>query len=179
MGLAEKLIVFGVITLAAVLFLNNLEDARDIKRSKEAALLTLRQKTIPDFVKAAVNYETAVYVAYVDLYQWEGTRLTQPMRELETKYYPQYLASAELIKASFSSYDNIIEATNEYMAAIEALFRIYDNVRDMRLDNGPNAVIHPEQKREAFDAAREKAKKLRRALLPLISEVVYREFDAK
>lgn len=175
MDLLKSVIIFAVITLAAILFLNKLEDKREFIRNKESALLTLRQQTIPDFVTASVNYETAVYVAYADLYQWKGIVPTDAMRDLETKYYPAYLSSAEIIKASFPKHKNIIKALDQYMMQIEATFRIYDSVRDVRLDKGSSTEIHPGKKRKNFDDSRNKAKELRNKLLPLISEVVYKE----
>ena len=175
MDLAKSALVFASATLVAVLVLNDLEDKREMRQNKETAFLSLRQQTIPDFVKASVNYETAAYIAYADLYQWEDVKLTEAMRDYETIYFPAYLSSAELIRASFRNHSEVITSLNEYMETTEKLFRIYDNVRDVRLDGGRETPIYPKESSKNFYKARMEAKKYRETLLKKISKVVYRE----
>ncbi|MGD9000599.1 MAG: hypothetical protein PVF75_09305 [Granulosicoccaceae bacterium] len=175
MDLLRSAVVFIAATLVAIFVLNDLEDKRQIRQNKETALLSLRQQTIPDFVKASVNYETAAYIAYADLYQWQGIKLTKAMRDYETIHYPAYLSSAELIRASFRNHPNVISSLDDYMKTIEKLFRIYDAVRDVRIDGGEGTPIFPRKSRQQFYEARMEAKKHRGLLLKNISRVVYLE----
>jgi hypothetical protein len=177
MDLLKSAISFGVATFIAVTVLAHFEDRREMRRSKEMALLTLRQKTIPDFVSAAVYYETAAYAAYTDLYQWKDNIPMTSMLEFEREYYPRLLSGAEIIRETFPQNEEIIAALDEYMAAIESVFRVYDEVRDVRLDGVADTPINPSGRRKEFDSNRKTAEDMRKELFPLIFKSVYRDIE--
>ncbi len=95
MDLLKSAIIFCVATIVAICIVADIEDKREVRRVKESTLLTLRQQTVPDFVKAAVHYETASYIAYTELYQWVGVEPTQAMRAYESVHDGYLLDSGD------------------------------------------------------------------------------------
>ena len=63
------------------------------------------------------------------------------------------------------------------MGAIESVFRVYDEVRDVRLDGDADTPINPAGRRKEFDSKRKTAEDKRKELFPLIFKLIYRDVE--